>query len=81
MVVYIIKCTYCYDIYSSCPQCQNNRFFLHKSNIKSLENRKLYGSKHLYKCSREDFKMMPIYRTDDYSLLQIERYKLTQNRA
>ena len=34
---------------------------LHKSNIKIKENRKLNVSKHLYECSRGEFKIMPIY--------------------
>ena len=38
------------NIYINCTQALNNRISLHKSNIKLLENRKFYISKHLYEC-------------------------------
>ena len=43
-----------------CAQALNNWASLHISNIKLSENRKIYSSKHLYKYSKEDFKMIPI---------------------
>ena len=71
-VVYIIKCTNYNKIYIGCTQMLNNRVCLHKSNIKLPENRKLYILKHSYKCSKRNFEIMPIYQTNDYSLLQIK---------
>ncbi len=61
------------NVYIESTQGLNNRISLHRSNIKLSENRKLYVSKHLYEYSKEDFKLMPIYRTDDYTLLQIKK--------
>ena len=53
----------------------NTRISLHKSNIKLPENRKLYVSKHHYKCRCGVFRTMTIYQTGDYTLLQIkEKY-------
>ena len=49
---------------------------LHKSNIKLTENRKSYVIKRLYECNKGNFKIMPIYQTDDYSLFQIEEKTL-----
>ena len=49
----------------------NDRVSLCKSNIKLPENRN-YVSKHLYECSYRLSKIMPIYQTDLYSLLQIK---------
>ena len=45
---------------------------LYKSNLKFPENRKLNVSQHLYQCSNVSFKSMPIYKTDDYTILQIK---------
>ena len=50
----------------------NIRISLHKSNIKITENRKLNSLKHLYECSQEKFKIMPIYQTNDYTSHQIK---------
>ena len=38
--------------------------------------RKLNVSKHLYKCSQGEFKIMPFYQTNDDTLLQIKGKKL-----
>ena len=62
----------CITVYIECIQSLNNRVSLHKSSITLPENRKLCVSKHLYKCSNENFKIIPIYWTDDYTLLQIK---------
>ena len=42
------------------------------SNMKIEENRKLDVSKQLYQCSQIKFKIMPIYQTNVYTLLQIK---------
>ena len=52
-------------------QAPNIRILLHRSNIEITENRKLSVSK--YECS-QGFKIMPIYQTNDYTLLQISVY-------
>ena len=49
---------------------------LHKSDIKITENRKLNVSKHLCECSQGEFKIMPIYQTIDYALLQMKEKNL-----
>ena len=54
----------------------NNNVSLNKGNIKLPENRKLYESKPLSKYSNVNFKLMPIYQTDDNSILQIKEKKL-----
>ena len=46
---------------------------LHESDIELLKNRKLYVSKYLYECSNGGFKIVPIYQTDDNSLLHIKK--------
>ena len=61
-VVYIIICTDCSNIYIGYTQPLNKRIFQHKSNVKLSQNRKLYVSKHLYECSKEDFKIMQYTR-------------------
>ena len=71
-VVYIIECNECKEIYIGSKQALNTRASLHKSNIKLEENRKLNVSKHWYQCSRGNFYIMPIYQSNDYTLLQIK---------
>ena len=70
--VCIIECSKCKVIYIGSTQAHKKRISLHKSNIKITENRKLNVSKHLYECSQGQFKIMPIYQTNDYTLLQIK---------
>ena len=70
-VVYIIECSKCKEIYRGSTQALNTRTSVH-SNIKREENRKLNASKHLYQCSRGQFVIIPIYQTNDYTLLQIK---------
>ena len=53
-------------------QTVNNWESLHRSNIESPENRKLYISKHLYESRIGIFKIMPVFKIDDYTLLQIK---------
>ena len=72
IVVYIIKCSKCKEIYIGSTQALNTRISLHKSNIKITENRKLNISKHLYECDQGYFKIIPIYQTNNYMLLQIK---------
>ena len=57
-------------------QALNIRTSLHRSNIETEENRKLNVLKHLYQCSRGKFKIMPIFQTNDYTLLQIKEKKV-----
>ena len=71
-IVYIIEYSECKEIYIGLTQAFNTRITLHRSNIKIEENRKLSVSKHLYQCSRGKFEIMPIYQTNDYTLLQIK---------
>ena len=71
-VVYIIECSKCKEIYIGSVQVLNTRTSLHRSNIKIEENRKLNVSKHLYQCRQGKFKIMPLYQTNDYTLLQIK---------
>ena len=61
-VVYIIECIECEEIYIGSTEALNAK-------IKIEENRKLNVSKHLNRCSRGKFKIMPIYQTNDYTLL------------
>ena len=58
-------------------QALNNRVSLPESKIKLPEYRKLYASKHFYKCCKRDFRIMLIYHIDDYSLLQTKTTSLT----
>ena len=74
-VVYIIECSKCKEIYIASTQALNTRTSLHRSNIKITENRKLNVSKHLYECSQGEFKIMPVYQTNEYLLLQIKEKK------
>ena len=67
------KCKKKKKIFIGSTLALNTRIFLHKSNIKLPENKKLYVSKKLYECSNELFKIMPIYQTDDNTLLQIKK--------
>ena len=48
----------------------------YKSNIKIADNRKLNVSKHQYVYSQCEFKIMPLYQTNDYSLLHVKEKKL-----
>ena len=67
-IIYIIKCTNCNEIYIGSTQALNNRVFLHKSDIKLPENKKVYVLKHLWEYSKRNFKIISKYQTDDYSL-------------
>ena len=67
-VFYIIKPTNCSEIYIGCTQSLNNSVSLHQRNVKFTKN----ILNHLYECSNGQFKTMPIYQTDDYSLLPIK---------
>ena len=55
--------------------------------ISNYLEKKVCVSKHLYECSYRIFKIMPIYCTDDHSVLQIkekifiDKFKPTLNRA
>ena len=86
-IVYIIECSECQEIYVGSTQALNTRTSLHKSNIKIEANRKFNVSKHLYQCSRGEFKIMPIYQTNDYLQLQIKernfinKFKLKLNKT
>ena len=51
-------------------QALNSRISLHKTNIKITENRKLNVLKHLYEYSQGKLKIIPIYQTNNYTLLQ-----------
>ena len=42
------------------------------------ENRKLDISKHLYKCSQGEFKIMPIYQTNEYRFIDKFQQKLNK---
>jgi len=85
-VVYVIECTNCKKIYIGCTSSLNKRISLHKSNIKLANNRNLYVSKHIHECNQGKFKVMPLYQTDDYTLLLIkekhfiDKYKPELNR-
>ena len=59
-------------MYIGSIQALNTRISLHKSNTKLSENGKLNVFKHIYECSNELFKTMPIYQTVDNTLLQIK---------
>ena len=74
-VVYIIKCSKSKEIYTGSTQALNTSTSLHRSNVKITEKRKLNLSKHLYECSQGFFKIMPIYQTNDYTILQIKEKK------
>ena len=74
-----MECSKCKEIYMGSTQDLNTRISLHKSNIRITEIRKLDVLKHLYKCSQGEFKIMPIYQTNDYMLLQIKEKKLLMN--
>ena len=75
--VYIIKCTNCNKINIDSTQALNNRESLLKSNFRLPANRKLYALKPFYESSKGNFKIIPIYQTDDYSvqLIQEERFR------
>ena len=74
-VVYIIECSKWKEIHIRSTQAMNTRISLHRNNIKITENRKLNVSKHLYECSQDEFKIMPVYQTNDYTQLQIKEKK------
>ena len=71
-MVYIIDCSECKEIYIGSTRALDTRTSLQKTNIIIEENRKLIVSKQLYQCSRGKFRIMPIYQTNDYTLLQIK---------
>ena len=71
-VGYIIKCSKSKEIHISSTQTLNTRISFNKSNTKITENRKLNESKHQYECRQAEFKIMPIYKTNDYTLLRIK---------
>ena len=71
-MVYIIECNKCKELYIESTQALNTRISPPKSNIKIQENRELNVTKHLYECSQDKFKVMPIYQINDYTLLQIK---------
>ena len=71
-IAYSFKYFNCKKVYSGCTHALNNRISLLKSNIRLPENKEFYPSKHFYKCNKENFKIMSIYKTDDYLLLQIK---------
>ena len=74
-----MECSECKEIYIGSTQVLNTRISLHKSNSKIEENRKLNVSKHLYQGSRRRFKIMPIFYTNDYTLLQINKNNFIDN--
>ena len=86
-VIYVILCENCKEEYIGCTQSLNHRVALHKSNIKLPQNRNLFVSKHIFQCSNGNFKIMPIYQTDDYSNITlkeqdfIDKYKPLLNRT
>ena len=71
-VVYVIQCDECKEEYIGSTKQLNQRISLHKSNIKLPQNRVLFVSKHIFECSKGNFKVMPIYQTDDYSMITIK---------
>ena len=71
-VVYIIECDNCKEAYIISAQTFNTRISLRKINTELPENRKLNVSKHLYQSSKDVFKTILIYQTNDYTLLQIK---------
>ena len=62
-------------MYRGSTQALNTRISLHRSNIKITVNRKLNVSKHLCEYSQGEFKIKPIYKIKDYTLLQINEKK------
>ena len=70
-VVFIIECNGCKEIYMRVNT--DTRTSLHRNNININENRKLNVSKHRYQYSQGKFKIMPLYQTNDYRLLQIKK--------
>ena len=68
----MIECSECKEIYMGLTQALNKRTSLHRSNIKITENRKLNVLKNLYQWIQCKFKIMPLYQTNDYTLLQIK---------
>ena len=86
-VVYVLQCDNCKEEYIGSTKQLNHRISLHKSNIKLPQNRILFVSRHIFDCSEGNFKVMPIYQTDDYSMITIkeqlfiDRYKPMLNRT
>ena len=86
-VVYVLQCDNCKEEYIGSTKQLNHRISLHKSNIKLPQNRVLFVSRHIFDCSEGNFKVMPIYQTDDYSMITIkeqlfiDRYKPMLNRT
>ena len=71
-VVYVLQCDKCKEEYIGSTKQLNQRISLHKSNIKLPQNRILFVSKHIFECSKGNFRVMPIYQTDDYSMITIK---------
>ena len=71
-VVYITECSEYIEIFIGSTPALNTKTSQHRSNIKIEENRKLNISKHQCQCSHCKFKIIPIYQTNDYTLLQIK---------
>ena len=74
-IVYIIECDKYKRIYIRSTHVLNTRISLYKSNIRIKENRKSNVSKHSSKFSQSKFKIISIYQTNDYRLLQIKEIK------
>ena len=85
-VIYVIECTNCREQYIGCTNSLNHRVALHKSNVRIPNNMNLFVSKHLFECNDGDFKIIPIYQTEDYNILTpkeqecITKYKPSLNR-
>ena len=86
-MINVILCENCKEEYIGCTQSLNHRVALHKSNIKLQHNRNLFVSKHIFQCSNGNFKIMPIYQTDDFSNITlkeqyfIDKFKPSLNRT
>ena len=74
-LVYVVEYNKCKEICIGSTQALNTRISIYKSNIKITENRKINVSIHLYECRHGKFKLMCIYQTIDYTLLQIKDLK------
>lgn len=71
-VICALRCTKCKESYIGITQAVNNRVSLQKSNIKFPDNRNIFPLKHIHKCNKVNFNIMPLYQTDDYSYFQIQ---------
>ena len=61
-VIYIIVCPKCESFYVGTTENLRKRVTLHKQHIRHEEYRHLAISEHLSKCSKGNFKIMPIYQ-------------------